>query len=90
MDEATIRERLPQWEVGDDGIRRTFEVDGYGPAMGLAVQVGLEAQRRNHHPSMTVDWGRVEVSLVTHDAGDSVTEKDVDLASWIDDLVGGT
>lgn len=90
MDEAAVRERLPKWDLDDNGIHRVVEVDGYGPAMGLAVQVGLEAQRRNHHPSMTVDWGRVAIRLVTHDADDAVTDKDVDLAAWIDDLVAGS
>lgn len=88
MDLDDVRTQLPAWEVGEDGISRTFEVDDYGAAMALTVQIALEAQRRNHHPDMTVTWGSVAVSLVTHDAGSSVTDKDVDLASWIDDLAG--
>jgi 4a-hydroxytetrahydrobiopterin dehydratase len=82
-----VREELLDWTADEDGIHRTIEVDDYGAAMGLTVQIGLEAQRRNHHPDITVGWGKVAVSLVTHDADSSVTDKDVDLAAWIDQLV---
>lgn len=88
MDLQDVRDQLPAWDVGEDGISRTFDVDDYGAAMALTVRIGLEAQRRNHHPDMTVGWGSVAVSLVTHDAGSTVTDKDVDLASWIDGVVG--
>lgn len=81
-----VREELLDWELDDDGIHRTFEVDDYGAAMALTVRIALEAQHRNHHPDITVGWGTVEVSLVTHDADSSVTDKDVDLAAWIDEV----
>lgn len=85
----TAREQLPDWTLDDDGIHRAFEVADYGAAMALTVRIALEAQRRNHHPDITVGWGRVEVSLVTHDADSTVTDKDVDLAGWIDQAVAG-
>jgi 4a-hydroxytetrahydrobiopterin dehydratase len=80
---------LPDWEQRDGGIHRHVDVDDYGAAMALTVRIGLEAQRRNHHPDITVGWGSVDVSLTTHDAGGSVTDKDVDLARWIDEVVAG-
>lgn len=85
MNPNEIAAAVPDWELGDDGIRRTFSTPDYGTAMALTVRIGLEAQRRNHHPEITVGWGSVAVSLVTHDAGDSVTDKDVELARWIDE-----
>jgi 4a-hydroxytetrahydrobiopterin dehydratase len=82
-----VRDELPDWTLDDDGIHRTVDVEDYGAAMALTVRIGLEAQRRNHHPDITVGWGSVAVSLVTHDADASVTDKDVDLATWIDQVV---
>lgn len=81
-----VREELLGWDLDDDGIHKTFEVDDYGAAMALTVRIGLEAQRRNHHPDLTVTWGSVAVTLVTHDADSSVTDADVDLAAWIDGI----
>jgi len=88
MNTDEIAAALPDWDLGDEGISRTFSTSDYGTAMALTVRIGLEAQRRNHHPEITVGWGSVAVSLVTHDAGDSVTDKDVDLAQWIDGIAG--
>ncbi len=87
MDNDQITAALPEWDLRDDGIHRTVSTSDYGSAMALTVRIGLEAQRRNHHPDITVGWGSVAVSLVTHDAGDSVTDKDVELAQWIDGIV---
>lgn len=84
MDLDDVRDRLPAWDVAPDGIQRTYEVDDFAAAMALAVHVGLEAQRRNHHPDLTIGWGRLEVSLTTHDADSTVTDQDVDLAEWIE------
>lgn len=84
-----VSEELPDWRHEDGGIHRTFSTSDYGTAMALTVRIALEAQRRNHHPEITVGWGSVAVSLVTHDAGNTVTDKDVDLARWIDEAVSG-
>lgn len=87
MDLDDVRTQLPEWEVAEDGLYLDLECEDFAEAMALAVHVGLEAQRRNHHPDLTISWGRLEVSLTTHDEDSTVTEKDVDLATWIDETV---
>jgi 4a-hydroxytetrahydrobiopterin dehydratase len=53
------------------------------------VRAGFEAEAMNHHPDWTNVYGKVVVRLNTHDAGDKVTDKDVELAtrfgkiSWV-------
>ncbi len=47
--------------------------------------VGAEAEALGHHPDLVLGWGRVEVSLTTHDAG-GLTEADFVLAARIDRL----
>ena len=46
-----------------------------------------EAEKMNHHPEWTNVYNRVEFWLSTHDAGDTVTEKDHKLAKKIDALL---
>jgi len=53
------------------------------------VRAGFEAEALNHHPDWTNVYNRLVVRLNTHDAGDKVTAKDIDLAkrlqkiSWV-------
>lgn len=52
------------------------------------TRVAIEAEKMNHHPKWTNVWNTVDVWLSTHDAGNTVTDKDRRLAQKIDALVG--
>ncbi len=47
----------------------------------------MAAEKMDHHPKWTNVWNTVELWLSTHDAGNTVTEKDRALAKKIDGLV---
>ena len=53
------------------------------------TRVALVAEKMNHHPMWTNVWNTVELWLNTHDAGNTVTDKDRKLAQKIDDLLAG-
>ena len=74
------------WERRDDALHRTVTFDGYRDAVAFTVRVALEAEAADHHPDLLLSWGRVEVSLTSHDAG-GVTDRDLDMARTIDGLV---
>ncbi len=74
------------WERRDDALHRTVSFDGYRDAVAFTVRVALEAEAENHHPDLVLSWGRVEVSLTSHDAG-GVTDRDLDMARTISELV---
>ena len=46
---------------------------------------GIEA--RDHHPAWCNTYNSVDVQLNTHSAGNRVTEKDVNLAEFIDSVL---
>ena len=50
-------------------------------------RVALKAEVMDHHPEWSNVYNRVEVLLTTHDAG-GVTQKDIDLARFIDAIAG--
>lgn len=77
---------LPHWERTGDALHRTVRFDGYRDAVAFAVRVAMEAEVANHHPDMLLAWGRVEVTLTSHDAG-GVTDRDVAMARTIDELI---
>ncbi len=49
-------------------------------------QVALQAEKADHHPNWSNVYNRVSIHLTTHDAGNTVTAKDVDLAVAINQI----
>ncbi|WP_298221159.1 4a-hydroxytetrahydrobiopterin dehydratase [Flavobacterium sp.] len=77
---------LNDWHFKNNAIVRNFEFASFSQAMGFIVQVGLAAEKRNHHPELSNVYNKVSIRLTTHDA-QGVTNKDIDLAKAIDALV---
>ena len=73
---------LEGWRREQDSIVREFTLRDFVAALGLIAQIGVLAERANHHPELTNVYNRVRVALTTHDEG-GVTEKDVALAREI-------
>ncbi len=51
------------------------------------TRVAIEAEKAGHHPEWFNVYNRVEIRLSTHDAGNIVTEMDLNLAKRIDALL---
>lgn len=75
---------LPGWEFADNCIRKTFVLSNFRDAVSFIVRLSFEAEQLNHHPELSNVYNRVTVVLRTHDAGDKVTQSDVDLAASIE------
>ena len=75
------------WEEKDNKLYKKFEFADFSEAFGFMTRVALAAEAMNHHPEWKNVWNRVEFWLSTHDAGDTVTEKDRKLAKKIDGLL---
>ena len=71
---------LPGWTLERDALARTFQFADFRAALAFMVRAGFEAEELNHHPEWTNVYHRVVVRLTTHDAGNRVTAKDVELA----------
>ncbi len=74
---------LPGWERRGDSIRRDYRFADFAQALAFVNRVGALAEEANHHPDIELRWGRVVVSLTTHDAG-GISQRDLDLARRID------
>lgn len=77
---------MPGWRFEDDALVRVFEFRGFREAMAFLLRVAFEAEALGHHPEISNVYGRVELRLRTHDAGNRVTARDVALARAIDAL----
>lgn len=75
------------WKEENNALYRKFEFKNFSEAFAFMTRVALEAEKMDHHPRWTNIYNRVEIWLNTHDAGDTVTEKDHTLARRIDKLI---
>jgi 4a-hydroxytetrahydrobiopterin dehydratase len=79
------------WSLARDGkaIARTFRFKDFSEAWGFMNRVALLAEAQDHHPEWFNVYNRVEVTLTTHDAGESggLSERDARMAAAIDALL---
>lgn len=77
---------LDGWAYTDHKIYREFSFPDFKTALAFLVRVGFEAESLGHHPEIKNVYNSVSIYLSTHDAGDKVTSKDIDLAKAIDQI----
>lgn len=79
-----------RWSVVDGHhLERVFTFDDFRQALAFTNQVGELAEAENHHPEITLTWGRVTVTIWTHKV-DGLTENDFILAAKTSLLCGAT
>jgi 4a-hydroxytetrahydrobiopterin dehydratase len=76
---------LPNWNFENNGIEKKFEFENFSQALGFMVQVGILAEKMNHHPEWFNVYNKVNIRLTTHDAS-GLTDKDFELAGKIEKL----
>ena len=74
------------WIERENKLTKTFVFRDFTEAFGFMTRVAIVAEKMNHHPTWTNTWNTVAFELSTHDAGDTITEKDRILAGEIDRL----
>ena len=75
------------WITQDNKLVKKFKFKDFSHAFAFLTRVAIEAEKMNHHPEIYNVYNKVIISLQTHDAGNTVTEKDHALAIAIDKLV---
>ncbi|MGT2469382.1 4a-hydroxytetrahydrobiopterin dehydratase [Paraburkholderia terrae] len=87
---ATQIAQLDGWQnvEGRDAIKRQFKFADFNEAFGFMTRVAIKAQEMDHHPEWFNVYSNVEITLSTHDAN-GITERDIRLARFIDDIAVG-
>jgi 4a-hydroxytetrahydrobiopterin dehydratase len=75
------------WDEIDRKLYKVLVFKDFQEAFAFMVRVAFLAEKSNHHPKWTNEYNKVEIWLSTHDAGDTVTDKDRSLATQIDDIL---
>lgn len=75
---------LPGWRCDGNrpnSIERDYNFKDFTAAMDFMNRVAPVCERLAHHPKWTNVYNRLHVELTTHDAGNKVTQRDMDLAA---------
>lgn len=76
------------WQEKDNQLTRSFEFKDFSEAWAFMNRVALLAEKMDHHPNWSNVYNKVEIALTSHDAGNTVTNRDRKLAAAIDKLLG--
>jgi 4a-hydroxytetrahydrobiopterin dehydratase len=87
MTEDTSLTVADSWDNDGRRLRRSFVFRDFSQAWAFMSRVALLAEVHQHHPNWSNVWNRVDIELTTHDAGNTVTERDRQLAQAIDGLI---
>jgi len=72
------------WTIQDNSLKRTFKFKDFKVAFSFMTVVSYLCEEHNHHPDWSNSYNTVSISLTTHDADSTVTDKDYKLAKAID------
>ena len=72
------------WTNENNALHKTYIFADFEAAMHFMQLAAKSIAIQNHHPEWTNVYNKVSVKLTTHDAGNSVTEKDEMLAVALD------
>ena len=76
----------PGWTPAGNALTRTIQRADFVEALALVLEIGKLAEAANYHPDIDIRYRTVHLSLSTHSAGNTVTDKDFALAQQIHEL----
>jgi 4a-hydroxytetrahydrobiopterin dehydratase len=74
------------WQQQDNKLYKKFKFNNFSQAFAFMTRIAIEAEKANHHPYWSNSYNIVEIWLSTHEANNTVTEKDHQLAKIIDEI----
>ena len=80
--------QTPQhWTHQDDMLKREIRFADFSAAFAFMTQVAMLAEQADHHPNWSNVYNVVTIALTSHDAGNTVTNKDLLLAQGINRIL---
>lgn len=75
------------WSETEGALTRTYTFSDFKQALAFVNSVGEIAEKLGHHPDLCIrGYKNVVISTTTHDAQNTVTQKDRELTAAIDAL----
>jgi len=77
---------LLTWSYRDAALHRSVELANYRQGLDWVSAIGELAEAHNHHPELTLHYGKLLIMLSTHDA-QGVTEVDLNFARAVEKIL---
>ncbi len=75
------------WKEENNALKREFKFKNFIEAWAFMTKVAMIAEKINHHPEWSNVYNTVNITLTTHDKGNTITAKDRELAKKINELI---
>lgn len=72
----------PEWKLKDGKLVHEWVFSNFIEAMAFVNRIAAIAEDAGHHPDIDIRYNRVQLALVSHDAG-GITERDATMAGRI-------
>jgi 4a-hydroxytetrahydrobiopterin dehydratase len=74
------------WINENNALHKTYTFADFETAMHFMQIASKQISIHNHHPEWSNVYNKVSIKLTTHDAGNTITEKDEMLALMLDEV----
>ena len=71
--------QLPEWALDDGKLVRSWIHPTFVDAIAFVNRVAQLAEEAQHHPDIDIRYNRVQLALISHDAG-GITARDARMA----------
>ncbi|WP_416481841.1 4a-hydroxytetrahydrobiopterin dehydratase [Streptomyces sp. CL12] len=92
LSQKEIEDRLAElsgWSAAGDRLTRTYRLPSHFAAAALVMHIARIQDELDHHSDCTLGYHSVDLTLATHSAGGTLTEKDFTLARRVEDIAPG-
>lgn len=72
----------PEWSLKDGKLVREWTFRDFPEAMAFVNRIAALAEEANHHPDIDIRYNRVQLALISHDAG-GITQRDAAMVTRI-------
>ncbi|HLH01686.1 MAG TPA: 4a-hydroxytetrahydrobiopterin dehydratase [Bryobacteraceae bacterium] len=79
--------QLPGWSGNQNGIEKKIKFSSFREAIEFMHACADGIDQRDHHPVWCNKYDTLEIHLDTFDAGHKVTQRDIDLAQYLESVL---
>jgi 4a-hydroxytetrahydrobiopterin dehydratase len=76
-----------EWKNEGDHLKGTYKFKTFPESIDFVSKIATLMEEKNHHADIDIRYNKVHLTLTTHDANNTLTDKDFQLASEIANVI---